>query len=115
MFTLKQLSKGLAGHLKNQLLAGEWEFVSCDEYVAYLDIEKTIVQIWIANQPKNCQIYFNDDGFFTVIGEHLKFETEEESVKLFEMLEPHILDYREKERKERKARLLEIQKELEND
>ena len=89
--------KEVAEYFKGKLLKGEYEFIEADEFRANVKIDKHILRIWIANGKRNLKV----DNVGVLFDEYLTFNSEEEETKIWDSINPLVVEEKKKLRIER--------------
>jgi hypothetical protein len=102
--------KEVAEYFKGKLLEGEFKFIQADDFRAAVEIDKHLLNIWIANGKWN----LNVDNVGVLIGKYLTFSNEEEVSKIWGLINPLVVEEKKKLRLERLKRLKAEIEELED-
>lgn len=90
--------------IRKRVLDGDYEFVSCDEYVAKLCLDSIAIDLWIANdKTKNCRVW----NFYSQGDQDINFSTDKERVKVWYDVSPFVEKYRKEKLKKEKLELIE--------
>ena len=110
---IKKTLKEVRDYFVNKVISGDFEFKSCDEFVAIIVIDNDYeFKLWIKNNPA---LHFNFDNPFPFYrNEDFIFNTEKERLSGWAKVKPHVDNYRKTVQAEEKKRQIEkLTKELE--
>lgn len=103
--------------IKEKVLNGEYELISCSKATALILLEEgQNIELWIANEPKyNFDIY--NSNFLTDFGiniPNLNFNTQKERLKAWRAFKPKFEQYcNTKSKREKQKKINRLRKELE--
>lgn len=102
--------KEVAEYFKGKLLEGDFKFIKADEFRATVEIDKHILDLWIANEKWNLKV----DNIGDLLGKYLTFNNEEEVTKIWGLINPLVVEEKNKLKLERLKRLKAEIEELES-
>lgn len=99
-------------YFADKLLSGEYEFISCTDCYATINIEGYKLNVWIANDPKNHLGFYEPTNTYFFVNQQT-FRSKDERLEAWNKLKPHIIKYKENQlRKEKERQIEQLQKEL---
>lgn len=110
---IQQYLTEIGEYFKSKLIAGEFEFVSCNEYVAKIKIDGHPFLIWIANKPSTSLRFYSYHNFEDSLFRGYLELNENERTESWSNLKPHVNSYkRETLIKEKREELKKLEQEL---
>jgi hydrogenase maturation factor HypE len=113
--TIKEKFDALFIEIDKKVLAGDFKFISCSEYVAILEVDGIEIGYWIANDPKESFTIYEFDECPVKDG-HFKsaLTTQEKRLAAYGKVKPFILEYQQnKLAKQKEEQIKKLQSELE--
>lgn len=111
---IEEKLKEVGKYFKDKVIAGDYEFLECTEYVAKIRIDgKYKFMLWIANEIKIMLNFYTYSDKENDLFKEMTFETQAERIAAWKKLKPFVIEYKQNQLKaENLNRIQQLQNEL---